>query len=139
MSMQNGNRSKSDVLEGVGAFGANLTNLAHLQMRLAATDLQEGSAKALPWAVLGLVCACATTASLVIVIGGGALWLSNLLQWPLTTTLIAVGASVLVSATILLVLAVKHVGSSYQTFKRSGEELERNLAWIRSILAHSGR
>ena len=59
------------------------------------------------------------------------------------TALDALLFGTLISATdtvaVLAVLGLKLIGSSLGTFRRSAEELERNLAWVKTTLTHSGR
>lgn len=127
------------VIEGVSSFGTDLATLAVLQMRLAACDLRE-SAKAAAPTVAGLtVFWIIAGASATVGLAGMALWLATILKIQAGIVMMAVALIGLVISGIAATLLVRSLTRSFASFRRSQEELERNLAWIKTTLIHSGR
>lgn len=136
-------RINSPLIEGVignlAEFGGDITTLAELQAKLAMIDLREGSARA---AVPAL--ALATSAALAL--GGLPVLLFGLaelihqyggmrLGWALVVTAVAA----LVVAAVVGAVAALRLSRCFASFRRSREELVRNVAWIKTVLAYSGR
>lgn len=123
----------------VSSFGNDLATLATLQTKLAAADMRESLLKAAPaiggLAVLGLISVAGMTA----LVAGLALWLAEALQLRPAVALMFVGLGSLVIAALGAWLCTRTFGSSFSTFRRSSEEFERNLAWIKTTLTQSGR
>lgn len=127
------------VLDGVGSFGTNLTNLALLQARLAAIDLREGTTRAgLSFAGLGLALVL-VPGGILIALAGIALWIAEATSLTSGQALVLVAVVSLLIGALLGYLSLRKVQASYTTFRRSREELERNVAWIRTVVSHSGR
>ena len=137
--MANKGTEPNGLIEGVGTFGADLAALAVLQARLAASDLREGAKRsriALVAAMIGgIICTCGIGA----IILGASLWLAANLEIQLSTALIAIGIASLFVAAMSLLSCVRALTTWESAFQRSHEELERNLAWIKTTLMHSGR
>ncbi len=120
-------------------FANDIATLAELQAKLTVLDAKDAAAKATtPLIVLGVSLAVALASLPVILIG-----LADLIA---SSTQLSSGASQLIVGLVALVLAgvagfVGWKGStgSLTTFRRSSEELTRNLSWIRTVLAYSGR
>lgn len=131
--------SLGEMLEGIGGLGSDVMTLASLQAKLAAEDLQEGSRRALPAVVASVGFAFTGFASTTLAFFGVAQWLSverGMALWQ--GLLLVAGGGVLVTL-LLAVLAWRGFRSSVATFRRSQEELERNIAWIGTVMMHSGR
>jgi len=110
-----------------------------LQARLAAIDLRDSAKQAIPsliglltFAIIGVACA-------VVGLAGLALWLAEVFQARPGIVMVVVAVSGLVIAGIASALLVRSLSSSFTYFRRSQEELDRNLAWIKTTLVHSGR
>jgi len=132
-------REPSGVIEGVSSFGSDLATLATLQARLAAYDLRESMKGAAP-AIAGLVTfATIAAASTVIGLAGLALWLATILQMQAGLVMMLVALAGIVIAGVAAALLARLLISSFSSFRRSREELERNIAWIRTTILHSGR
>jgi hypothetical protein len=132
-------RQHNGVIEGVSSFGTDLATLAMLQARLAAYDLRESMKSAIP--ALGGLVAFGTIAAASIVVGlvGLALWLATVLQVQAGVVMMVVALAGIVIAGVACALLVRSLTSSFSSFRRSKEELDRNLAWIKTTILHSGR
>jgi hypothetical protein len=53
--------------------------------------------------------------------------------------LVLVAAAAIVAAGATAAIAGRQFAHSFDTFRRSREELIRNLTWLRTVLVHSGR
>lgn len=127
------------LMEGVGSFGNDLATLASLQAKLAAADARESLMKALP-AVIGLgVLVLLLIAGMGAIVAGLAVWLAEAFDLRLGVALMLVGLGCLILGALFSLLCLRLVGSSFTAFRRSSEELERNLAWVKTTLTRSGR
>jgi uncharacterized membrane protein YqjE len=127
------------VLGGVGAFGANVTNLAHLQVRLLLLDLQEGSTRAkLYFAAIGLAMII-IPGGLVLLLAGIALWVAEATSLTTAQAMVLVPFIAILLAALAAFIGARGVRTSYTTFRRSNEEFQRNLAWLKTVLSQSGR
>jgi hypothetical protein len=134
-------REKQDegVIGGVSSFGADLATLATLQARLAAYDLRDSTKQAIP-SLVGLVAAGTIGAACTVVgLAGLALWLAEVFQARPGIVMMVVALAGIVAAGIASALLVKSLMASFTYFRRSQEELDRNLAWIKTTLVYSGR
>jgi len=132
-------KQNEGVIGGVSSFGTDLATLGMLQARLAAIDLRDSAKQAIPsliglltFAIIGVACA-------VVGLAGLALWLAEVFQARPGIVMVVVAVSGLVIAGIASALLVRSLSSSFTYFRRSQEELDRNLAWIKTTLVHSGR
>jgi formate hydrogenlyase subunit 3/multisubunit Na+/H+ antiporter MnhD subunit len=135
-----GRSSRSNgLIDNVSSFSNDLATLATLQTKLAAADLREGLQKAAPavgvLAAVGLLSVAGVTALVI----GLAFWLAESFQLRTGSALALVGLGSLVVAALGAWLGARALASSFATFRRSSEELERNLAWIKTTLTQSGR
>jgi hypothetical protein len=128
----------ASMVSNVAEFGNNIATLAELQARLTLIDLKEVAGKAWIWAVLA-------SASLLLLAGAVPVALIGL-AFAFDTELRHAAAPLLITAAITAVIALAvgavsglRVVRSFETFRRSSEELTRNIAWIKTVLLHSGR
>lgn len=135
-----GGQTFEGIASGLGAFGTNLASLAALQAQLAAHDFRDSLSRAAPW--LATLLATFLIVSAAVVIG-----MLGLADWLLTRSLadgigqarLYVCLGGLILGALLATLAVARLRKSFNAFRRSQDELQRNVAWIRTVLAHSGR
>lgn len=127
------------MVSGLGEVGGDVITLATLQSRLFAEDVRDSSARAVPGLVALAISIPLALACFTLALGGLAYWLAAELGWSLGLTLLTVAAIGLIVSALLSWLGLRSVRSSTATFRRSREELERNVAWLRTVLAHSGR
>ncbi|MDG3008097.1 phage holin family protein [Paludisphaera mucosa] len=133
------NGRPNGLIENVSSFGNDLATLATLQSKLVAADARESLAKSAP-ALAGLALAILLAfAGSVAILGGLGLWLAEAFALKPAVALMLTGLGALVVVALLAAVCVKLLGSSFTTFRRSAEELERNLAWIKTTLTYSGR
>ncbi len=133
-------RQESDgMLGGMGSFGSNVVNLALLQGRLAALDLVETGRKSRAAIVVLMVALLALPSALVVGAIGLGLWLAGEGGLPVYQAFLIVGLGIVSVATVGAVVSALVIKKSLQTFRRSTEELERNVAWLRTVLTQSGR
>jgi hypothetical protein len=142
VSRQNGSNNYASPLTVVGNiadFGNDIATLAELQAKLTLLDAKDAAAKAsMPLISLGAGLALAFASLPVILIG-----LADLIA---TSSRLSSGASQLIVGLVALTIAGvagligwKGSAGSLTSFRRSSEELTRNLCWIRTVLVHSGR
>jgi Putative Actinobacterial Holin-X, holin superfamily III len=135
----NNHASPLSVVGNLADFGNDIATLAELQAKLTLLDAKDAVAKATTsLVVLGVSLAVALASLPVILIG-----LADLIA---ASTQLSSGAAQLMVGLVALVLAGvagffgwKGSTGSLTTFRRSSEELTRNLSWIRTVLAYSGR
>lgn len=127
------------LMDNVSSFGSDLATLASLQGKLAAADAKESLQKAAP-AIAGLVAAALLAfAGVVAILGGLGLWIADAFALKPSSALMLTGLGALILVAILAAACVRLLGSSFTAFRRSSEELERNVTWIKTTLTHSGR
>ncbi|GAC1466421.1 MAG: hypothetical protein NVSMB9_06950 [Isosphaeraceae bacterium] len=127
------------VVSGIADLGNDIATLVELQAKLAALDLRASSERLL-WPVVVVVAAVLlAVSSIPVILLGIADLLSRALNinpgWGMLLTAVAS----LIVAAILITLFYKRIVQSFEPLRRSREEMTRNLAWIRTVLVHSGR
>jgi len=130
---------EQQVVGGITGFGSDIATLAELQAQLAAADLKESLQKAiLPLTLLvaGVIC---VIGALPIALLGVASLLAAALKISAAWAMLMTGGVVMGVALIVMALSALRIGPSFSSFRRSREELTRNLAWIRTVLLYSGR
>jgi uncharacterized membrane protein YqjE len=136
-------RINSPLIEGVignlAEFGGDITTLAELQAKLAVIDLKEGGARAaVPTAALAASAALALGGLPVLLFGVAELihqYGGMKLGWALVLTAVVA----LIVAGIVGAVAALRLSRCFESFRRSREELQRNISWIKTVLAYSGR
>jgi len=141
-SVRNGHGARnngSGMASRLAEFGNDVATLAELQARLAAIELKENTERSVLPIVFLAGAAALLLASLFVALMGVAWLLARALAihqgWAL---LLTAGMAFVIAAVIALVAGLR-LGHSFDGFRRSREELARNLAWIRTVLLHSGR
>ncbi|WP_435019594.1 phage holin family protein [Tundrisphaera sp. TA3] len=137
-SLANG-AAPEGVVESIAEFVNDVTTLADLQTRLAIYDTKEAIGRATYPAIFVAVGASFALASLPLLLFG----LSDLLATganlhPGVARLI-VGFLSLAIAGALAFFSFKAATRSLDSYRRSQEELTRNIAWLRTVIVHSGR
>ena len=142
MSRSNGSNTTASPLTVVGNiadFGNDIATLAELQAKLTLMDAKDAVTRATtPLIVLAAGLGLALASLPVILIG-----LADLIA---ASTKLSAGASQLLVGVVALGLAGLALffgwnGSTgaLASFRRSTEELTRNISWVRTVLVHSGR
>jgi len=132
------NAPAESMVESVAEFVNDITTLAELQAKLAAADLKEASGRA-------LVPAIAVGAGLVLLLGSLPVVLIGVASLLAGTgmsegwALLLTGLAGMVIAGVLAVVAGLALGRSFTSFRRSQEELARNVSWVKTVIVYSGR
>jgi uncharacterized membrane protein YqjE len=127
------------VVGNITEFGNDVMTLVELQAQLAALDFKEAMSRATVPLILIVVGAALLLASLPVALMGIA-WLlasafSLSIGWAALLTAVVTAA---VTAIVAFV-ALRRLLGALDSFRHSREELARNIAWIRTVLVHSGR
>jgi uncharacterized membrane protein YqjE len=136
---RNGHGNGNGVVGNIAGLGSDVASLVELQAKLAALDMKESVERVvLPLVIAGAAAVLALGAVPVGLLG---------VAWLLAQSLgIQVGWAMLLTALLSAVVAgivaffsVPKLSRSFQPMRRSHEELTRNVAWLRTVLMHSGR
>ena len=133
-------RSRNEnVLESLSELGGDIASLVELQAKLTAIDLKEATTRAtLPTTTL-VVAGTVLIATLPVLMIGIAFLLASAFAISQGTALLITGLVFALIAAVVAWLATVQVLKSLESFRRSREELTRNVSWIRTVLAQSGR
>lgn len=131
--------SVNGVLQGIGDLGGNVVTLTTLQAQLAAEDFRVSLDHARPALIATAVLLPLVFASVTVGLFGLAYWMSVDLDIPLARTLLGVAVAGLVLSGVIGFLAIRRLGTSLASFRRSQEEFKRNIEWLRTVLTHGGR
>ncbi len=131
--------SLNGMLNGIGDLGSNVVTLTTLQARLAAEDFRASASRAQPALIAAAFLVPLGFASVTVGLYGLAYWMAADLGIPLGRTLLLVAAGGILLSSSMAALVIQRLRASLASFRRSREELERNIAWLRTVLMHSGR
>jgi hypothetical protein len=131
--------SLNGMLSGIGDLGSNVVTLTALQARLAAEDFRESANRAQPALIAAAFLVPLGLASVTVGLYGLAYWMAAELGIPLSRSLLLVAAGGILVSSSMATLVIQRLRASLASFRRSREELERNIAWLRTVLTHSGR
>jgi len=131
--------SINGMLNGIGDLGSNVVTLTTLQARLAAEDFRESATRAQPALIAAAFLVPLGFASITVGLLGLAYWMAAALAMPLGQSLLLVAAGGILVSSVVAALVIQRCRASLASFRRSREELERNIAWLRTVLTHSGR
>ncbi|SIO66757.1 Putative Holin-X, holin superfamily III [Singulisphaera sp. GP187] len=133
------NGSAESMVGSIAGFGNDVATLAELQLKLAALDFKETSARALVPLALVVVALVVILGSVPVAIGGVALLIAQVTQLSIGGALLVTAIVTLGLASVVVVVAGRKLGASLEGFQRSRDELIRNISWIRTVLVYSGR
>ena len=134
-----GGAAPEGVVESLSEFANDVTTLADLQTKLAVHDTKEAIGRA-TWPAVFLVAAAAVAlAGLFVLLLGLADLLAEFTKLLPGAAQAIVGVVSLAVAGITGYVAYRSIFHSLDSFQRSREELVRNLAWIKTVIVHSGR
>ncbi len=127
------------VVGNIAEFGNDVATLVELQAKLAVFDAKDCVGRATtPLVVLVVGAAVALAAVPVILFGLADLIASATSISPGAARLI-VGLVTMGAAGAAAFVSLRTVGASLDSFRRSREELTRNISWLRTVLVYSGR
>jgi hypothetical protein len=127
------------MLNEIGDVGSDVVTLTTLQARLAVEDFRESARRAQPALIAAAVLIPLGFASGILGLFGLAYWMAADLGMPLSRSLLLVAAGGILLSSFMAALVIRRLRASFVSFRRSREELERNIAWLRTVLMHSGR
>jgi len=127
------------VVGGIAEFGNDIATLVELQAKLTMLDLKDCLAKVLVPSALIVVGLASILGAMPVVLLGAADLLAAALKIRDGWAMLLTGAFAVIVATVVVFISARKIGPSLSSFQRSREELNRNLAWIRTVLVHSGR
>lgn len=133
------NGNGAGVVGSIADFGNDVATLFELQWKLGTLDTQDflkGAALPMVVAAIGLVVVLGAVP--VALLGVSAL-LAGLLGIAIGWAILITAALALAASGVALFLAVHELNRSLEPFRRSREELVRNVSWLRTVLVHSGR
>jgi len=143
-SMKSGTNGRSNgsgegVVSSIAGLGNDIANLAELQAKLALLDLKESTGHAALPVTLVAGGLALLLASLPVALLGVAELVASALSIRTGWAMLLVAGIAAVLAIIVVVVAGLRLRHSFESFRRSREELSRNVAWLRTVLLYSGR
>jgi len=127
------------VVGNVAEFGNDVMTLVELQAQLAALDFNEAKSRAIIPLVLIVVSASLLLASLPVALLGIAWLVAAALSVSIGWAALLTAAVVAVVAVVVSAVSLNRLLGSLESFRHTREELARNVAWLRTVLVHSGR
>jgi hypothetical protein len=139
-----GNGTRTDgstegMVGSIAGFGNDIATLAELQARLALLDFKASAARSQVPLALIVAGSAVALASLPVALLGVADLVAEALALRTGWAMLLTAAVALVVAGAVVAGAAGRFGRGLESFRRSREELTRNLSWIRTVLLHSGR
>jgi uncharacterized membrane protein YqjE len=127
-----------NVAASVSDLTHDVIELSELQVQLLSLDARQSVAKAKACLVMAVIGASVLLGTIPVALLAIAALLVDLLEWPYSAAIgVATGIG-LVLAAIVLAVAYRYVKNGLVTFDRSREELQRNIAWLKSTLKTRG-
>ncbi len=123
----------------IAEFGNDVATLVELQAKLAVHDAKDCVGKATLPVILLVGAAAVALGSVPILLLGAASLLARSTSLTPGAAQLLVAVAALAIAGVTAFLAWRSFGTSLESFRRSREELVRNISWIRTVLVHSGR
>ena len=131
--------SPAAVVTNVASFGENLLNLAELQARLTTIELRRNFDSAKSAGVLIIVGAVLAVAGLPVLLIGIAELLMTELGIKRGYALLTTSTAAIVVGVTFVAIASHWLGRHPLGLGLAGEEFNRNMNWLRTILRQSGR
>jgi hypothetical protein len=116
-----------------------VATLAELQAKLAALDFKESAERALVPLVVAIGGAVVALGGVPVLLAGVAVLLASALSVSLGWMLVLISGLAIMTAGAIAAIAGNRLIHAFDSFRRSREELIRNLNWIRTVLVYSGR
>lgn len=127
-------RSAQTLPEGVHELVGDLATMVELQARLAALDGREtAQAAALP-VMVAIGALTLVVSGVAAGLFGAALLLALALKIHTGWAMLVASVVAMTIGTIAFRVALRRVEESFASFRRSREELQRNMAWVRGVV-----
>ncbi len=127
------------VSESLADFVDNLAELGDLQLRLLRQDARASFQHARFAIVLFGLGLCAILAGIMLALLGLVEELAAHAVMSRPAAFLTVGLGALLFGALAFQYSLGRIASSSEGFRRSNEELIRNLSWVRTVLTQSGR
>jgi len=127
------------VVGNITGFANDVATLVELQAKLAAMDFNECVTRAGGPLKLSLGGAVIMLGAVPVVLAGLGLLLADALHLSNGLALLIVGVGALIVAGVITAIAGPRISRSFESFRRTREEFERNLRWVKTVLIYSGR
>lgn len=131
--------SPGSVSESLADFVDDLAELGELQLRLLRQDARASFHQTRLSFVLFGVALCAILSGVLLALFGLVEGLAALAVMSRPAAFLTVGFAAALLGALAFQFSMGRIASSAQGFRRSNEELVRNLAWVRTVLTQSGR
>ena len=131
--------SPASVVGNIAGFGNDVVTLAELQAKLALIDTKDCISRATTPVVALVAGAVVALGCVPVVLLGLADLIAEAAKISPGVTRLLVGLVTLGAAAAIGYLSLKAATGSLTSFRRTTEELTRNVSWLRSVLVHSGR
>ncbi len=133
-------RSRAEgVFSSLSGLGGDIATLAELQTKLTLIDAKQAAARATWPTALLLASAAILVASVPVLLIGLAFVIAAATGITQGAALLITGAVVAAVAGAIAFLSLREFLHSFESFRRSNEEFTRNVNWIRTVLAQSGK
>lgn len=128
------------VFGNIAEFGGDIAGLAELQTKLAIVDLKTSLARAtVPAILVGAGVILLLAAVPVALIGASELVADALALTHRGWAYLIVSAVAAALTVVLVLIGLPRLTKSFDNLANTKEELARNVAWIKTVLANSGR
>lgn len=132
--LKSGGRPAESGAQALVALLVDGLKLADLQLQLLTLDATEFWGRARKSMLVAAIGIAALIAALPVAMFGGAEYLRQTCSWSIEFALLLVSGIVILSAALGIGWSVRRLESASQPLRRSAEEMQANLRWIRSIL-----
>lgn len=122
------------IARDVSNFACDLVTLAELQAKLFLADFQESKRRVLTPVILLVVGAVMLLACFPVALIGLAWVFMKQAQWTEVPAYFASAAIGAVLAAVLSYAGMKLLGNALAVYRRSANELERNVQWLKLVL-----
>ncbi len=127
-----------NVAASVGDLTHDVIELSELQVQLASLDAKQSIANLKTCVVMAVIGAAMLLGTIPVALLAIAAVFVERLEWPYDASIgVATGIGLLLAGTGLAV-AYSYVKSGLLSFERSRNELQRNIAWLKSTLKTRG-
>jgi uncharacterized membrane protein YqjE len=127
-----------NVAASVSDLTHDVIELSELQVKLASLDAKQSVANLKACVVMAVIGAAVLLGTIPVALLAVAAVFVERLEWPTDAAIgVAIGIGLLLAA-IVLGVAYSYVKSGLVSFERSREELQRNVAWLKSTLKTRG-
>ena len=134
-----GEQGPAGMVGSLAEFGYDVATLAELQAKLALVELKQATQRAVLPTIALIGSVVFGLAALPILLLGIAELIAARQGIPIFWALLLTAGATLVLAAAISWVAWIRFNKSFEALRASREELARNLSWIKTVLAQSGR